>query len=90
MARYAEFADGRADTAQVAACLAEAQRRLDEPTWGAIYEDGVYALTAHLLATSPWGQHARLEPGATSTYEAEFLRMQRSVALGPVVTALVT
>lgn len=63
--------------------LIEAARRCDKDVWGDHYSDGVIYLAAHLLATAPMGQNARLaaQDGST-TYYREYERLQQIVAAG--------
>ena len=79
-AGYPEFS--AAENGLVAAKLNEAIRSCDANVWTSRVDDGVYVLTAHLLAMSPFGQNARMQSGGTSTYEARYNRMVLEVALG--------
>lgn len=79
---YPEF-EALAD-ALVEAKLAEATRRLDARVFGARADDAVGLQAAHLLALSPFGQHARLESDkGDTTYRQELQRMMRASAGGP-------
>lgn len=42
------FTDTADERLAIAACIAEAQRRIDSDTWGGLYDDGVMYLAAHL------------------------------------------
>lgn len=81
-ASFPEFAATPDET--VEAKLAEADRRVDARVFGDKADDAVGYLTAHLLATSPFGQHARLEDKSEETiYLQEWRRLARSCAGGP-------
>lgn len=64
--------------------LAQAERRIDAETWGALEDDGHALLTAHLLVMSPYGQSARMtakdQKTATSTYGLEYERLVEQVS----------
>lgn len=80
--RWPEFAP-TAD-AQVDAVLVAAARRCDARVFGDDTDEAVGFYAAHLLATSPQGQQARLESDkADTTYRAEWLRLARQRAGGP-------
>lgn len=85
LARFPEFGEDRAPADLIASCLAEASRHVSTETWGDRADDGVLYWAAHLLATSPWGQQARLDPDKSSTYETAFRALQRSVVFGVAV-----
>lgn len=74
------------DAAVVDAKLAEASRRISPSVWGKWEDDGHGQLTAHLLANSPMGNTAKLEPnggdGPKTIYEGEFNRLVRMVGAG--------
>ena len=46
----------------VEAKIAQAERRIDEATFGATYDDAVTMLACHLLALTPTGRAMRLDP----------------------------
>jgi hypothetical protein len=70
--------------ATVEAKLAEAARRVDARVFGDKESDAVGYLAAHLIATAPGGQHARLEGDSTqTTYGLEWMRLCRMCAGGP-------
>lgn len=78
---FPEFANTNA--ALVESRIAQAEARIDAAVWGARAADGVLYLAAHLLATSPYGQQARLSSkDGSSTYLVEYVRLQREVAAG--------
>lgn len=87
VAAYPEFAEERRDT--VTAKLAEAVRRVNATVWGAMQDDGVALLAAHLLemnarpyrdADGNW--HTTLvRPDGQTQYLQEFKRIERLVGL---------
>lgn len=78
---FPEF--GEVDTALVDAKLAEALRSIDAVVWDTRADDGQGYLTAHLLAFSPMGNAAKLvSAGGTTTYEAHYKKLVRTVAAG--------
>lgn len=88
-ALYPEFdkvGDGVVD-----AKLVEAEARLDTTFWGDRFDLAHGLLTSHLIAISPSGRHARLDPkkasGFTSTYEREFDKLLRENYQGPLVSS---
>lgn len=84
---FPEFTDVNTETPDlVSAKLAQATRRVAEGTVSAFLRDDLIAyLAAHLIATSPQGQQARLSSDAgSSTYLVEYQRLCRTVPTGPV------
>jgi len=80
---FPEFSD--APTALVDSRLAQATARTDADVWGAErVDDGIYWLTAHLLAISPLARDMKncCLPNGETTYLAERQRMARAVASG--------
>lgn len=83
-AQYPEFM--RAPDALVAGKLADAANRMDAALYADSYEEAHGLLTAHLVAMSPFGTNARLDPkasaamGAATTYEATWKRLERAAA----------
>ena len=82
-----------APTSLIEAKLAEARRRINAAVWGALEDDGVSYLTAHLLTAQPAGESARKASGGgatsfneESTYYREYVRLKRIVAQGYRVT----
>ena len=84
LARFPEFGEGRAPTDLIEATIAEAARSVSGQDWGERLTDAVYTMAAALLAESPWGQQARLEPGKT-TYQQRFEEMRQSTIPGPIL-----
>lgn len=82
VAAFPEFSE--VDAPVIDAKLAEAQRRIDPSVWLQWENDGHGQLTAHLLANSPLGNAAKLQPnnGPKTVYEGEFNRLQTMVAAG--------
>lgn len=84
IATYSEFAEERRTV--VASKLAEAARRVSTTVWGAMADDGVALLTAHLLALIPYSSGSAEAPvkpvvradGRTSYFD-EFKRLERIV-----------
>jgi len=80
----------RTERPVVEAKIAEATRQVDAAVWGALADDGIGYLAAHLLAMMPGGEHARLVPKnakpirgeALTTYERQYKRLVRQVASG--------
>lgn len=73
----------------IAAKIEDATELLDATAFGDDYDDAVKYMTCHLIAVSPSGEFARLDPseetdGASSTYERQYLRIARKIA-GPMV-----
>jgi hypothetical protein len=73
--------------------LAEARRRVNTAVWGALADDGVSYLTAHLMTAQPAGESARKAGGGGATqfnnessYFREYERLKRIVAQGYRVT----
>lgn len=84
---FPEFAN--TDQGLIAAKLADAQQQLDATAFGDDYDAAVKYLACHLIAVSPSGEFARLDPteetdGASSTYERQFRRIAAKIS-GPMV-----
>jgi len=79
----------RVPDATVQAKLDEAEGRLDPDYWDTVFDQAHGLKAAHLIAISPAGRQARLNPdkadGNTSIYEREFDRMVQERYTGPVV-----
>lgn len=76
---FPEFAG--ANDGMVDAFLARAAVSTPAESWGVLADEGQLYLTAHLLATSPHGQNARLAADdATSTYGARYQDLRAEVA----------
>lgn len=80
----------KAPVTLIDAKLAEARLQIDAAVWLHLADLGASYLAAHLIAISPFGQHARLVPpnakanreDALTTYEREYRRLQRIVTSG--------
>lgn len=83
LAKYPEF-DGQAKNLRlIGAKLAEAGRRVDPAVYGDLADDAQAALAAHLLASSPMGQNAKLvAKDGNTTYGKEYKRLSRLVSMG--------
>jgi len=77
---FAPVADAR-----VEAALQDAERLCDVRLFRADHDAAVSARAAHILAVSPHGMQARMEPAADgkTTYLAEWERLARARAGGP-------
>lgn len=86
LAEFKEFA--QTDAALIDAKLAAAALEVPTAIWGAKTDRGIYLLTAHMLASSPFGNAARLNPGpnGVTVYWPEFERMRKQVSSGFRVT----
>lgn len=84
---YSEF--DRVEDATVDAKLAEAEDRLSEDYFGDRFDNAHGLMTAHLIAISPAGRQARLDPkkaeGNTTTYQRELGELLKENAPGPTV-----
>jgi|SRR4051812_11846499 hypothetical protein len=91
--RHPEFKG--AGSALVTAKLSDALKRLSPGLYGTSFDEAHGWLTAHLLATTPWGMAARLDPkvaaikgvkpGAT-IYSLELQRLAYEAGAGIGVT----
>ena len=87
-ARFPEFA--LAPDALVNACLADAAGQIDVAVWGGKANMGVKYLAAHLIATNPSGEFARLSKAQLgllqspwdTQYKEAYDALKRSVAAG--------
>lgn len=92
LARFPEFK--RAPLDLIESKITEAELQIDSAVWNTKTDLGAGYLAAHLLALSPFGQHARLVPAnmkptrgeALTTYEREYKRLVKIVASGFRVT----
>lgn len=90
VAEFPEFS--RAPETMIEAKIAQATRRIDSDVWGAVADDGVRYLAAHLLSMHPASESARKAGGGAtsfndeSTYFREYRRLMRMVAVGFRVT----
>ena len=85
-ARFPEFRGQ--DSAIIAACLDDAAARIHADRYGEQADTAVLYLAAHLLATSPYGEFARLDPkkepdGALTVYERELRRIREQLLVLP-------
>lgn len=70
-------------TGSIGAMLDAAALETDSAVWGAKYDQGRYYLTAHKLASSPYGQNARLAAkDGTTTYERHLDTLKSQVTIG--------
>jgi Protein of unknown function (DUF4054) len=86
-AEFTEFAN--TDSALITAKIGDATAMLNATAFGDRHDYTVKYLACHLVALSPGGEFARLDPnkepdGARTLYEREYLRLLRSIA-GPMV-----
>ena len=80
-ARFPEF--DAAPTNMIEACIAEAAVQIDSTVYGAKYDAAVMNLAAHLIATNPLGEMARLQAkDGTTTYLKHYQNLKRMVASG--------
>jgi len=78
--RFPEFRD--TDAGLLQEVLLEAEARVDPDVWGTKRELGIKALAAHLVATGPMGEPAKLiSDEKTTIYEKAYKRLQRTVTL---------
>lgn len=83
LVRFPEFGDDAAPEDLIDARLADAAARTPASVWGELQAEGHGYLTAHLIATSPWGQQARMSSDAgDSTYGIERRRLEKIVSAG--------
>ncbi len=81
-ARFPEFSAASDTLCQ--ACIDEAHTRVSVKVWSPVQRiAGIKYLAAHLVATNPSGEFARLDEAEGSTqYSQEFDRLKRTVAAG--------
>lgn len=90
-AQFPEFARGAngptaANDSLLQAMLDAAELEIDRTVWRTKGDQGQMYLAAHKLATSPWGQNAKLvNANGTTTYYGEYARLVHMVATGPRV-----
>lgn len=78
-ARFPEFRN--APDALVNDAIVRAEISCLADRWGELQDEGVGALAAHLLALSPYGQHARLSADDTrTTYGERYEALRAEVA----------
>ncbi len=67
----------------VQAMLDAALLEIDVDLWGAKADQGQAYLASHKLATSPFGQNARMvAKDGTTTYERNYMKLVRQVSSG--------
>ena len=74
----------KADTGEINAKLVLARLEVNAAIWGARTDSGVLWMTAHMLATAPAGQNAKLKPADSgkTVYLQMFDRIKKSAAFG--------
>jgi len=87
-AEFPEFAN--TSDVIISAKIADAYGQLYPSGWGAAYEQAVKYQTCHLIACSPGGEFARLDPikepdGATTLYERRYNQLQQGGVVGAMV-----
>jgi len=87
-AEFPEFAN--TSDALIAAKIADAYEQLYPSGWGSGYDQAVKYQACHLIACSPGGEFARLDPnkepdGASTLYERRYNALQQSVVAAMVV-----
>lgn len=84
---FPEFTDVHSEFPDlIAAKLAQAERRVAAGTVAEFVRDDLIGLlTAHLVASAPQGQQARLaSKDGSTTYWADYVRLRQSVPTGPL------
>jgi hypothetical protein len=79
-AQFPEFAN--ATDALVQAFLSSAILRCPVAVWGTLTDEGVKWTTVSLLAQSPMARSMELAADGTSVYDAELLRLKRTISAG--------
>ena len=87
-AEFPEFAN--TSDVIISAKIADASGQLYPSGWGASYDQAVKYQSCHLIACSPGGEFARLDPnkepdGASTLYERRYNALQQSVVAAMVV-----
>jgi hypothetical protein len=83
LASFPEFNDGSdPQNNLVQAKLDEAALEVDPGVWGGLQNLGHGYLTAHLLASSPMGNTAKLVATQMTTYEKNYRRLLGTVTAG--------
>lgn len=87
LTEFGEFKDVDAEIVQ--GCLDRATRAVNARVWGDLADDGIAWKAAHYLTTTPLGGGTRLQadPSKTSTYQAEFERLEGIVGCGGFLVA---
>lgn len=81
-ARFPEFVD--VETPVIQAHLDDAEKLIDSVIWGDKAEQGHAWLTAHTLASTPFGVGARLDKGKSqeTTYSKRYEEIRLTIAGG--------
>ena len=87
-AEFPEFV--RTNEGLISAKLADARAMLNETAFGETHDQAVKYMAAHLVALSPGGEFARLDPneqedGARTLYERQYTAVLRGVMGAMVV-----
>ena len=85
---FPEFVN--ANEGLLAGKIADATAMLNASAFGTMHDQAIKYMAAHLVALSPNGEFARLDPneqndGARTTYERQYLSIQRGVIGAMVV-----
>jgi hypothetical protein len=84
LVRFPEFQ--RVPAPQIAAHLGDAALEVNPDLFGTKVDVAIYYLTAHKLATSPWGMTARLvDPELATVYKTHFDNLLAQSAPGVLV-----
>lgn len=78
--RFPEFKG--VDAKYIQAHLEAAAIEIDAEVWGRRADEGQLFLAAHMMATSPTGNGARLAGDGTSTYQDRYTYLVRLVSSG--------
>jgi hypothetical protein len=86
VAEFPEFAN--TDSGLIQAKIEDASELLDATAFDDDFDEAVKYMTCHLIAVSPSGEFARLDPsketdGASSTYERHYRRIALKIS-GPM------
>lgn len=80
-ARFPEFA--KTSDALIQSQMDGAALECNEDSYGNLYSEAVLYLTAHRIASSPYGQTSRSkDAGKTTTYQINFERIQALTDVG--------
>lgn len=87
-AEFPEFVNTSSEL--LAGKIADATGLLNESAFGDLYDQAVKYKACHLIAVSPSGEFARLDPskepdGASTLYERHYLRLLKSIVTPVVV-----
>lgn len=79
--RFPEFSD--TPVALVDACISDAVLMVDSAVYGAKADMAITYLAAHLIATNPLGEMARIDKKSDKTvYSVQFDTIKRGIAAG--------